>query len=301
MFGRVYNGPTVIELRYLAPKGSELPVMHRWSRSVNEVAGYVENDPTTRDMYYGVLPRYINGKSRKDINEAACFWVDIDCKDVGGIEDAYEALSPENTCFGYPSITVESGHGLHAYWLLDSVCTDIDYVERVNKGLSIVTHADPVAHDAPRVLRLPGSWNKKDPARPKRVRVTEYRPLFYRPEDFKHFQVSIANQRKDKASIIDEQYDLNSLLKRTNDKFRDLLINGKTSDYAGDYKFDRDRIDCAVACYLLGNGLSVGQVSSIFKNKELAISSKFYDKPEHDRDRYLRKTINKALWCVSED
>ena len=68
------------------------------------------------------------------------------------------ALLDDSAC--PPSIVVDSGHGLQAHWLFDEPCADLDRVVALRRKLQHLTASDPV-HDAPRVMRLPGTHNSK--------------------------------------------------------------------------------------------------------------------------------------------
>jgi hypothetical protein len=59
-----------------------------------------------------------------------------------------------------PTLIVDSGHGLQAYWLLTAPCTDADRIEKARKAIQSITASDNVA-DAARVMRLVGSHNSK--------------------------------------------------------------------------------------------------------------------------------------------
>jgi AAA domain/Primase C terminal 2 (PriCT-2) len=59
-----------------------------------------------------------------------------------------------------PTLIVDSGHGLQAYWLLTEPCTDADRIEKARKAIQNITASDNVA-DAARVMRLVGSHNSK--------------------------------------------------------------------------------------------------------------------------------------------
>lgn len=61
-----------------------------------------------------------------------------------------------------PSIVVRSANGPHAYWLVTDC--PIDGFTRAQRRLAAHYGSDPVVHDLPRVMRLPGFWHvKRDP------------------------------------------------------------------------------------------------------------------------------------------
>lgn len=75
-----------------------------------------------------------------------------------------------------PSMIIQSGHGKHAYWLVDG-CPVTGFVE-AQKRLALHYGSDFKVHDLPRVMRLPGTWHQKD-AEPKMVAVLELERRVY--------------------------------------------------------------------------------------------------------------------------
>ena len=73
-----------------------------------------------------------------------------------------------------PSVEVDSGHGLHAYWLFREPWTiaepkDSTRLEATLKRLSTALNTDPSTSELDRVLRVPGTWNHKAPPAPVRL------------------------------------------------------------------------------------------------------------------------------------
>lgn len=87
-----------------------------------------------------------------------------------------------------PSALVDSGHGYHAYWVLDEAleanAATISQVEAVNAGLAIYLDSDPVVKDASRVLRLPGFQNVKYTADPMPVTLEYCNDRRFALDDF---------------------------------------------------------------------------------------------------------------------
>lgn len=67
-----------------------------------------------------------------------------------------------------PSIVVQSGHGKHAYWLVND-CPVSGFSE-AQKRLALHYGSDLKVHDLPRVMRLPGTLHQKDDA-PRMVEI----------------------------------------------------------------------------------------------------------------------------------
>ena len=94
-----------------------------------------------------------------------------------------------------PSIIVSSGHGLHAYWLLKEpvIINDENRAEVINtvRKLQQIIRNSAAANgwkidataDLSRILRVPYTWNFKDPENPVLCEVIEYADLRYRYKD----------------------------------------------------------------------------------------------------------------------
>ena len=88
-------------------------------------------------------------------------FADLDFKDnsEGKVRTRLEGFSLQ------PSIVVQSGHGLHVYWLLKE---PIDLVEdaaeagQLLRRLAAHLQGDPASAEPARVLRIPGTYNRKD-------------------------------------------------------------------------------------------------------------------------------------------
>jgi hypothetical protein len=99
-------------------------------------------------------------------------WADLDGARAG---DPISQALPE------PTLVVDSGHGLHLYWRLNTpVILDTsasrEFVESVLRGMYLELCADSV-QDVSRLLRLPGFLNVKDfqnGTKPTPCRIVEY-------------------------------------------------------------------------------------------------------------------------------
>ena len=88
-------------------------------------------------------------------------FVDCDFKDSseGAVRARLEVFSLQ------PSIVVHSGHGLHAYWLLKEpidLGEDAAEAGQLLRRLAAHLQGDPAAAEPARVLRIPGTYNRKD-------------------------------------------------------------------------------------------------------------------------------------------
>ncbi len=114
------------------------------------------------NIFFGVAPRPRPWAGKKaDIKAVRCIWADVDdCS-----PDEFSTVLSESG-LPKPSIILDSGHGIHAYWLLDEpfaiTCTeDRDRIESAMAGLSDMIGGDST-HDLSRILRLPGFDNVKN-------------------------------------------------------------------------------------------------------------------------------------------
>jgi len=155
------------------PRGRVISEHRAWYGSVDNLirdhAKIVETCQANRwAAFFGVLPRSEKGKGTSDdAVEASHVWVDVDFKDYGDGES--EARTLINGLQHRPSAMIRSGHGLHLYWFLSEAEPPAS-LSIMSDAFAIRLRAD-TCHDAARILRLPGSWNMKDPANPVLVTV----------------------------------------------------------------------------------------------------------------------------------
>lgn len=109
-------------------------------------------------IYVGANPRKDLGKSAADVALARCLFVDFDGVDVG----TATALVADR-CLPLPTAVVASGHGCHCWWRLVEPMTDLAEWSGRQRALIALLGSDRAIHDPPRVMRLPGWWNTKEP------------------------------------------------------------------------------------------------------------------------------------------
>lgn len=144
------------------------------------------------DAYVGVLPRARTGGKAEDVwPSATVLWCDVDAKDFCIIkadscqgEDCKAAALDAILKFPVtPSAIIDSGHGFHCYWKLRTPADTPDAVE-ANRAIAHWLGGDK-CFDAPRILRVPGTRNHKDPDNPIPVRILKLDTLrLYDLSDF---------------------------------------------------------------------------------------------------------------------
>lgn len=114
-------------------------------------------------------PEFVRAQKRY-IAAINCLYGEFDAKTYGSKEAILEHI--KKAIFPYPSVAVDSGGGIHGYWLLkepwilenDDVRSAAELVQR--SWVQNVIGADPSVHDLVRILRIPGTFNfKYDPPR----------------------------------------------------------------------------------------------------------------------------------------
>ena len=106
-----------LEIRYLAD--NEKPVQ-RWYKPQDVPLGKLwAGNQAGRNIYFGVGLRRTRGGKKSDVLAIPALWVDLDGKDFSqGKPEALAALDRLPTYLS-PSMILDSGHGIHAYWLLE--------------------------------------------------------------------------------------------------------------------------------------------------------------------------------------
>lgn len=145
------------------------------------------------NIHPSVNPRKIKrdrGRGRNDdIDGYVALWVDIDFHDnEPAVRAQWEATRKEFAGQGLdPSVVIESGHGIHAYWLLDRPYP-VAEARPCLAGLQDAAKSDPV-NDPARVLRMPGTANVKDPKAIVKCDVTGASWKRFPLESFKDYEI----------------------------------------------------------------------------------------------------------------
>ncbi len=151
---------------------------HTFFPTVEALAHHqIQFDTRGRTTYFALASFGADDDHRTAVNAHTLrsFWIDIDVgpdKAASGKGYATQDLALDALdAFidrGFPdcSIIVSSGRGLHIYWVLDADCPKTawqpvaDAFQAAFQGVGLL--ADPVSADAARVLRTPGTHNRKD-------------------------------------------------------------------------------------------------------------------------------------------
>jgi len=122
------------------------------------------------DTYFS--PASFDGqRTQAGCTTVGSLWFDLDCGDGKPYADKAEGLRAvvawlKQTSFPPPSLIVDSGYGLHFYWLLDGQYPHDEWLpvarhfKQAHKLAGL--HADPTrTADAASIMRMPGTFNRK--------------------------------------------------------------------------------------------------------------------------------------------
>jgi P4 family phage/plasmid primase-like protien len=157
-----------VELRSLPNERGQGSARSYIGRDVEEVEAFLrELDGAQRGTFFGVATRKVGAKHgrREDLAELSALWVDIDCYKGGPTKQ--EVTDKLRSLPLPPSIIIDSGRGIHAYWPLKEPI-DIstpgpqdDELKGELRRLAGVVGGDLNVCDLARVMRLPGSQHTK--------------------------------------------------------------------------------------------------------------------------------------------
>lgn len=137
-----------------------------------------------RDNVFITLAQFQNesqARKAKFTDSFKSLWIDVDCGPEKPYQKKDQALAAAKSfCFACkfpkPSMIIDSGGGIHLYWCFDALIDVSEWIPLSNdlkklcelNGFGI----DPsVMGDAARVMRVPGSYNFKDPNDVKLVNI----------------------------------------------------------------------------------------------------------------------------------
>lgn len=145
----------------------------------------IPEPPKADGVYFGVHPtdqNKANGRGSLDIISAInCLFSEFDEKDFDNQQTLNNHLTKLELS---PSIRIKSGGGVHCYWLLDQPYKlhdqdARDHARRLQARWVQFTGGDQGSKDLARVLRMPGTLNKKyDPPRPVEIEYCDLQRVF---------------------------------------------------------------------------------------------------------------------------
>jgi putative DNA primase/helicase len=296
----------------------------RWFTAPDAAAAHAERVGRSDDTYFGVAlsPADFGPDERCPVNQTAglvALWADIDFLDpvhkktnLPPTRAAARELISEAIRLA-PSIVIDTGHGLQPYWLLSEPWLFESDAERDEaQDLLRRFHATLLAaakargwtidntSDLARILRVPGTTNLKDPARPAPVVVVEFAPeRLYSPEDFEPYLVDLRASAAAAAAAAAPTGTLDlsddELLERAfgfwNGTAVKALWEGDSSDHGG----DDSAADQALCCHLAFlTGKDAGRIDRLFRQSK-RMRDKWDEVHAADGRTYGEMTIAKGI------
>ncbi len=157
-----------------AVKAPKKGMIHHFFETPEALAHFlVQRDGQGKEVYYAMSGYGLaDERTQENVQAVKSLWLDLDVKPGQpdkGYEDLDEALgSLDAFCesgFPQPTYVVQSGYGAHAYWLFTNEQPKAqwqilaDTFQRSWQAFGL--KCDPVSADAARVLRSPGTHNRK--------------------------------------------------------------------------------------------------------------------------------------------
>ena len=154
----IFEGTDIVEIRRL-PSGRS--TWHRADKLTVSFQGLIAANQAGDNIYVGVNPRkQMNLKGDDSVKLARCLFADFDNASIDDTESVlYETGLPE------PTLLINSGHGVHAYWRLEKPISDMRLWKEQQQRLINTVGSDPVIKNPERIMRLAGFLNHKEPAK----------------------------------------------------------------------------------------------------------------------------------------
>lgn len=320
-------GDTFLTLWLKTTSGNNVTLWHGAdSMGMELIAREGTEKASTADVYFSTCPAVsvpTDRPSSKRITQksVACIpMLFIDCDTLEDSSKAGKALPNDKrgavqvlqALTVPPSVLVDSGHGIHAYWLLDKPLQPEEGKKTLKafaRSIAQVTGwagLDIGASEPARVLRLPGTLNHKEEP-PLEVRMLEEGTGgIYTIADIEAFIAAVGNEQRNTSSGNDgevadafELFDLVHAPGKLSDaeviakasaaadgsKFM-ALMNGDTSGYAS----DDSAADGALCCLLaFWTGKDAAQMDRIFRTSGLM------------REKWDRKTGSGTYGSITID
>jgi P4 family phage/plasmid primase-like protien len=170
-----------------------------------------QNRTQVENIHHGVNPRFRRPKkhgTNADVSHYVALWVDVD---FHGHEEAirkqfFDTVKDLDSRGLFPSVIIESGRGLHGYWLLNKPYT-VAEARPICAGLQDYFKISDPVHDQRRILRMPGFLNLKDPKDPKWCKVFDATWTRYPIERFKDFAINDLKKSEEDLEIEQEERD----------------------------------------------------------------------------------------------
>ena len=268
----------------------------------------ISNWNKTHHIYFGVNPRPLDkGKKQEDIRDIVCLWADVDGKDFAG--GAAEAFKQVKEFPIPPTIVVDSGRGYHCYWVLKEPIISITKEQQTQLKQTLAGVVGRLGADSSKLhldscLRLPGTFNIKDPEPTECKVLVLNKEKTYNLADFAEFKDSGFREREEaeselpafgkKQQIISlkdadaAQADVRRL--EIDSRTQNRIITG-TLLTAKDADKTRSGRDMSILYHLISNDYDYATIKSVFFNPLLGCSNRIENKGESALQWDVRRAL----------
>ncbi len=312
-------GALYCEVRCLQPPGQEGAPRQFWLNGQNGASfpwqQVAQLNARGFGIHFGVNLRRCQRGREEDVGEIRVLWCDLDVQSPAhptgrhlSKRDAFNALATRLPADLFPSAIVDTGNGLQCFWFLQEPLPvtngSTGPVKQTLVSLERTLDGDPTS-DLCRVLRLPGTWNMKDPAHPKPVRLVHFAPRRrFNLTDFAPILCADAppGEDADAEPITFTAYanlpkvNLGDL--RVSKPIKTLIKQGWQR--GGKYR-TRSEADQAVITALRQGDHAPNEIKAVFARTAWGIGAKVREKREPEVDRYLRQCIQQADVFLAQD
>ena len=265
------------------------------------------------NTYYTVNPRHklpVNGAgkltgqgTKEHIREVIAFYADVEAGQDGHKKTSFyqtkeEALKTIRSFKYRPSFIIDSGHGYHCLWLFKEPYilgedVDLEYYEAMNRGIQKVLKADTTA-DVTRILRVPGSFNVKDPAHPVKCELVDNSGARYNLEDFEDYITPVWSTESAETELNLKLEKVKVSRKSLSPRVNKIISEG--ADPSDPSNTDRSSLIQTVVDAMVAKGFTDNEIYSVLTDRDLKISEKILTekKTEMERKRYIALSISKA-------
>lgn len=294
-----------IHIVVIIPDGGEHSAYGRWFDDDAQAAAQwaVQENAKGYNLYWtvNIVRRGLDKKPNKDDMRAARFvHVDLDPPKDGGSFDRRGLIETLEEMREAPSLIVDSGGGLQAFWRLDELAGNLPAVERLNQRVSHLLGGDH-CHNIDRLMRLPGTVNFPNQLKRSRGRVPTLSTIVMEDQ-------GEAVEAESLDAILPE------LPPSMETERARVVLSGVAPKGLADLgitavdplfplitaiALDRSKAVMRVAGVLVRRGHSDEAIAGLLLNPELAISAHCYDQPNPMRP--VLRALGKAKADHAED
>ena len=272
---------------------------HKFVENIDELESFVESKKNTKTNIFVALSSF-NGYSRKaeEAKAVKSFFVDLDVGEGKGYNSKEEALDAIDKFILDnelpPPVKIDSGGGVHAYWLFDKDVPATEWKPYAEKFKNFcLTHGlniDPVVTaDLARILRCPDTFNQKtDPPIPTKLIGSDI-PV-YSFDEFKNFLGEVAQSHDQLIASLPKtglSEDQRKMMKLDNfqSKFSDIAIKSLQGKGCNQIKFILENAKTLTEPVWY-SGLSIAQHCS---DRDTAIHMMSEEHPGYNREATIKK------------